>query len=292
MRMKERELTFFLFTLGPVLLFTVFFIGPTVATLILSFTDYTGLSFDVTFVGLRNYVKLFKDSLFWNATRTTYTFTLSYTLLRIIVSVILALGLNSIVRGGNLFRALFFFPAMIAMITVGLIWRELYHTLIPSIARALRLGILNESVLGNQHTAIWGVVFVAIWRGAAIPIVVFLGTLQGIPNELSDAATIDGVNALQRHRYISLPFLLPVIVIFITLGIREGLYTFDYIMAMTGGGPGFATTTYGYSIYFSFFRDYNAGFATSQAMVLVAEVLLVSILLLRFFRKYQVEADS
>ena len=158
------------------------------------------------------------------------------------------------------YRSIFFFPAVLSLVTVGLTWNQILYRVLPAIGEMLHIEWLSNNLLGSPDTAIWGVLIVNIWQGTAIPFVMMLAGIQNVPGDLYEAARIDGARPFQIFLKITVPFMLPVINVAFVMVLKSGLTVFDYIQAMTGGGPMQTTESAGVLIYQLAFSDSKAGF--------------------------------
>jgi len=281
----------YLFLLPAVALIGVFVVYPILAVFFYSFTDYDIVRPPV-WVGLDNFRKLFGDGTFWLALTHSFVYLL-VTPTIIALSICLAIVVNRKLRGIHIFRALYFVPAVSGSIAIGLSWRWLFD----------RNGIINGvlQTLGIIHTPIqWltepGLVLpiamlLTIWAGIGYYSVIFLAGLQNIPEELYDAARIDGCNDLQKHRYVSLPGLRPQIVFVAVISSLAALKVFDEIYVLTArtGGILDSGVTMVFYLWKQAFTLQHAGYAAAIAIVLLAITLAFSFVNVRLLERQ--EAD-
>lgn len=278
----------FIFTVPALLLYAVFFIYPMVNGFLYSLTDWDGLSKTKRFIGLKNYATLVQDDRIRNSLGFTFKYALSLIVLTVILAIIVALLLNRVHRFQSFYRTSYFFPAVLSMITVGLIWNQLFANAVPIFGKAIGSGLLSHNLLSDPKLAFFGILFVSLWQGLAIPILLFLAALQSVPKDLLEAASLDGANTWHRFKSVVLPFLIPVLNIVVVLTAKNGLTSFDYIVAMTGGGPGKVTETVGLLVYNFAFQDFKFSYASSLAMVIFVVIGIISILQIRTMRKFEV----
>ena len=195
---SKKNRIMFAFTLPTVILYTIFFLVTMLIGVYYSFTDWNGISKDYTFVGLKNYVKVLTDERFREALWFNIGYTIALVVLLIVIPLTIALALNRIRRLSTLFRSIYFIPAVISMVTVGLIWNELFYRAVPVIGEMLNIEALSTSPLGNPKLAAIAIMVVNIWQGCAIPTVLFIAGLQSVPKDLLEAATIDGAGNWAR----------------------------------------------------------------------------------------------
>ncbi|MGN0563581.1 MAG: carbohydrate ABC transporter permease, partial [Candidatus Heritagella sp.] len=162
-------------------------------------------------------------------------------------------------------------------VTVGLIWNELYLKVVPVFGQALGIEFLSKSMLGNPVTAFWAVLIVNLWQGCAQPTVLLIAGLQSVPKDVYEAATIDGANAWQRFKSITVPYLLPIISIIVITTAKGGLTIFDYIKALTDGGPNKATRAVGLLIYNDAMQGGKFSYAVAESMILFVLVAIISV---------------
>ncbi|MEG1427585.1 MAG: sugar ABC transporter permease [Oscillospiraceae bacterium] len=285
---KSNYISYVLLTLPALGLYTFFFIVPASIGVFYSLTDWSGISKTFNFIGLQNYLTMFTDARFKNA----LTFTLLYALLLVVItlaiSLSLALLLSRDMKGRGFFRSVFFFPAVLSLITVGLIFNQLFYIPIPQLGKMLGIEALSSNILGNEKLAGIGILITNLWQAVALPTVIFLAGLQSVPVSLYEAATIDGAGAFQKFRYITIPFLIPMLSVNLVMLIRNGLTVFDYIQAMTGGGPGTSTESIGFLIYRLGFTQYKFSYGAAQSIVLLLVIVAISLIQNRVLSKKEV----
>ena len=204
------------------------------------------------------------------------------------LSMFLSLCLNAEIGGRSFFRGALFFPAVLSMLTVGMVFNEIFTRAIPNLGTVLGIGALETNVLSNVDTAMYGVLFVNVWQGLAIPTVLLLAGLQTIPQEMYEAAELDGAGKIKQFFAITLPFLLPVLSVVLILTLKDGLTVFDYIKALTEGGPAGHTKSLTFNIYNLGFKELKFSYAITQAMVVTAIVVAFSYLQIRMVDRKKV----
>lgn len=266
----------FLFTVPATVLYCIFFIYPIAIGIMYSFTDWNGLAKDFKFIGLANYIEAFTNKRFQNAVLFNIKFTILAVILVVGVSLILALIFNSDIRLKSFFRGIFFFPAVLGMLVVGLIFNEIFYRVVPVIGKAMNISWLSTNILASKSTAMYGVLIVHVWLAVAMATVMLLAGLQSTPMELYEAAELDGANKWQRFRYITMPFLLPVLSVVLILQIKNGLTVYDIIVALTNGGPGGATESLSILIYNHGFKEVKFSYAIAEAIILTIVICTIS----------------
>ncbi|MEG0741973.1 MAG: sugar ABC transporter permease [Clostridia bacterium] len=286
--LRARKRTFFFFSFPAAFLYSLFFIFPVGMGLYYSMTDWDGIAKNINFIGLENYTKLLSNKRFLNAMLFNLRYTILLTIFIVVLGVILALLLNSKVKGITFFRATFFLPAVLAGVTVALIFNQIFYRAIPPIGQALGIPWLSNNILSSKDTAMYGILFVNIWQGVAMPTILFLAGLQSIPQELQEAAAIDGANAWNRFRFITVPFLLPVLTVVMVLTIKSGLMVFDYIVSLTDGGPARSTESVAILIYAHAFKENKFSYSSAEAIVVGLIVAAISAVQIFFTNRKKV----
>ena len=285
---KNRDRNITHYVLPNLLMYSLLSIVPIVLGLYYSFTDWNGIGKNYDFVGFHNYIKILKDSRFRKAVLFNVRYAAMLIVCVLLISVILALLLNTRIKGQGFFRAVYFFPACVSMLTIGLIFNYIFFQGLPSIGEALGIEALQKNILSGRKTAIYGILVTNVWKSVAIPTVLVLSALQTIPGEIMEAATVDGANGRQKFFYITLRYILPILSIIFVLVLKEGLMIYDYIMAMTSGGPAGATESITLSIYRIGFEDMKFGYAISQAMIVAVIIAVISIIQIHFTDKKKI----
>lgn len=281
--MKSKKLnldkyTFFGFTIIPLILYSFFYVYSVITGIKFSFTDWDGLSPDYNYIGFDNYIKLFKNPGFWSSLRITFVYAAILVIGVIVLSLILALSLNSLKCFKTLTKSIFFIPAMIGGVTISLIWDQLFYRVVPQIGQFLGIEWLSQSPLASKSTALLAVVFVNIWQAVAMPTIIFLAGLQSIPEDLYESAMMDGAGVFKRFRYITFPSILPTITVNFVLILKAGFTSFDFAYALTGGGPVKSTELIGIMIYDDAFMNLRFSLANAEACILFVIVAIVSII--------------
>ncbi|MDR1902727.1 MAG: sugar ABC transporter permease [Treponema sp.] len=267
-----QQITYGLMVLPGTLLYVMFFIVPILWGIYYSFTNYNGVARRYKFVGLDNYINGFKNPRFLGSLSFTIRYAICLIIVITAVSLCLALLLNRKFPMRKYVRAIYFLPAVLSSLTVGLVFDQLYARALPAIGEFFQIGALGLNVLSRKNTAFWGLLVVHFWQGLAIPTVLFLAGLQVIPEDLMEAAMIDGANKMQCFRQITIPFLIPIISIVLVLTLKSGLMVFEYVMAMTNGGPGGSTESLALLIY-------NHGFVERKFSSAIAESIMMAVLI-------------
>jgi multiple sugar transport system permease protein len=272
-------------------LLAVFFLLPTVAALVLSFTDFdvyaVADSSRLRLVGLDNYVRLLHDTRFWTALRNTVWFVLVAGPASIAVSLAAALLVDAkVVRGRAIFRTILFLPVVTTLVAVAVVWRYLYHPRYGLLNQLLgAVGIAPVDWLGDPAWALPALALLAVWKNFGFNMLIFLAGLQAIPERLSEAARLDGANRWQELWHVTVPMLAPTFVfvgVITTIGYLQ-LFAEPYVM--TQGGPANSTLSVVLLMYEEGFRWWNLGYGAAVAFVLFALILTVSLVQLWLQRR-------
>jgi multiple sugar transport system permease protein len=276
---RQETIAGYLFLLPNIVGFLVFSSIPVVATFSISLLDWD-LIRAPRFVGIDNYVKLLTDdAVFRKVLFNTAYYVIGTVPAGIILSLLLALAMNSNVRGIALFRVIFFIPVISASVAVAVMWRWLYNTDFGLINLILTsVGLKGVPWLSSTAWAMPAVILMAIWKSLGYNMVIFLAGLQSIPAHLHEAAAIDGANGVQRFRYITLPLLAPTTFFVLVISVISSFQVFDLAFVLTKGGPGDATNTMVMYIYNQAFQFFHMGYAAAIAWVLFAIIFAITLL--------------
>ncbi|GJI94566.1 sugar ABC transporter permease [Duganella caerulea] len=273
---------------GPALLVIgVFFFLPVLAALVMSLTDFDIYALadlrNLRFVGLRNYIELLQTPLFWQALGNTLYFVVVGVPLSIAASLGAALLLHSrLTRFKGLFRTAFFAPVVTSLVAVAVIWRYLLHTRYGMVNHGLELlGISPVDWLNDPHWAMPAIILFALWKNFGYNMIIFLAGLQSIPDDLYEAAGLDGAGVWQQFRYITWPMLGPTLLMVSILSMSAYFQLFAEPYVMTQGGPVQSTVSVLYFMYEQGFKWWNLGAASAVAFILFAIMFCVTLLQLR-----------
>jgi multiple sugar transport system permease protein len=233
------------------------------------------------YVGLDNFKILFQDTLFYRAWLNTLLFIGTGIIFGFFVPVVIAVTVNEVRRGAGLFRLGFYLPVIIPMVVVTLVWKFLYlpdEGLFDSILKLVGLKPVNWLI--NKNSAMVSLVIMGTWKNAGATMIIYLAAIQGVPPQLYEAAEIDGATIWQRVRHITIPHIMPLLLIILILQIIGSAQVFIEPLIMTGGGPDNATLTVLYHIYNTAFQYFNFGLAAAMSLILF--MVLVSFTVVYF----------
>ncbi|MHC5228153.1 carbohydrate ABC transporter permease [Enterococcus sp. LJL99] len=278
----------YLFVLVPIALQLIFFYIPMIQGFFYSFTDWTGLTSNYNMIGLKNFQTIASDPKFMKSIGFTVTFTIGLIVGEILLGIVVARFLNRKMKGVGFFRTAYFFPAVLSTVTLGLIFKQIFNYGLPQLGERFGIAFLDQNLIANEKTVFWGVLFVALWQGVAMPIVIILSGLQSIPEDVLEAASIDGASNWQKFLNIEIPYLLPSLSMVFIMALKSGLTAFDLIYALTGGGPSDKTTTLGLLVYNYAFKSNQYGYANAIAVVLFVVIAIISIIQIRLSKRFEV----
>jgi ABC-type sugar transport system permease subunit len=285
-RLQER-LTFLSFVTPNFVLFAIFTFWPIFFTFYLSFTDWNMIRTTRNLVGLENYRQLVADSLFYKVITTTLIFAITTVVVRMALSLGLAILLNQKLPGQNVFRALVFSPHITTTAAAAMVWVFVFDPNFGLLKAGLDIfGIRSPNWLSDPKWALPAVIIVAIWKTIGFSTVIYLAGLQSVDKELQDAARVDGADELSVFRHVTLPLLTPVTFFLLITGLIGALQTFDLVAVMTRGGPLDSTTTYVYHLYRTAFEHFRAGYSSALAMVFFLVIMAITLLQTRLARRW------
>ncbi|EHB68266.1 MULTISPECIES: carbohydrate ABC transporter permease [Paenibacillus] len=279
---------FFMMTLPAVLLYCLFFLAPVFIGFYYSLTNWDGFSLSYDMVGFQNYIDILQDKRFLNGLSFTLLYTVIVVFGKLSVALVLALLLSRPLKLRGLFRSIYFFPAVLSMITVGLMFNQFFYSLFPPIGEKLGIEWLSLNLLGNPDTAILGIALTNIWQGFAIPMVIFIAGLSNVPKDIIEAAVIDGASPVQRFFSITIPYLIPMLTVNVVLAVKGGLTVFDYIVAMTNGGPSKSTESMGFLIYQHGMSEMKFGYGTAEAIYVFILIGVLSFIQIKLLARKEV----
>lgn len=289
---KKFDSTAFLFIAPAFILFTAWVIIPTISSVYYSFTSWDGISENIKFIGFANYREIFTSARFGNALKNTAILTVFISVLENAVALAFALMVDNVRWGKNFFRSAFYIPVLISGIVSGFIWKIMYNYnfgTFNSLLQSVGLEQFKQDWLGNTSLTLVMIGLVMIWKGAGYYMIIYLASLQSVPTELIEAAEIDGANAWQRFKSITIPLISGAFTINFTLSLIKGLKVFDEINVMTDGGPGFTSETLVYLLYKVGFNEGRQGFGTAVGIMLLFIIILLNTLQQKFLKSREVQ---
>ncbi|MCI5899456.1 MAG: sugar ABC transporter permease [Firmicutes bacterium] len=281
---NNRQRTFMLITIPVVALFFCFNTLPLIKGFLYSFTNFRGYgSYDM--VGLRNYQDLFTDA----RVGKSYLFTIKYavvcTIIVNIISLLLALGLNSKIKGKGILRGIYFVPNVLGSLVVGYIFGFFFTYILPAVGQKLGIGFLSSSILAKESTAWIGIVIVGAWQSIAMNTIIYISGLQTVPEDVYEAGSLDGATGWKKFKNLTFPLIIPFFTINMVLCMKNFLMVFDQVMALTKGGPSQSTESISFLIYNNGMGGGQFGFQSANAFVFFVVIVAISVMQMRFMNK-------
>ena len=274
-KMNDRNRTFLLITIPILALFICFNTVPLIRGVYYSFTNFKGFG-DYDMVGLRNYMDLFTDSRVGRSYWFTFRLAVCATIITNVISLILALGLNSKIRGKSFFRAAYFLPNVLGALVVGYIFNYFFTYILPEFGKMIGSEALSGSMLSNENTAWIAIVVVCAWQAIAMNTIIYISGLQTVPEDVYEAGSLDGATGWKQFRHLTFPLIIPFFTINMVLCVKNFLMVFDQIMSMTKGGPAQSTESISYLIYNNGMSGGQFGFQSANAVVFFIVIVALS----------------
>ncbi len=278
------------FLLPTLMLFLVFTVYPFINAFIISMTNWDGFT-DAEYVGLKNFVRLVNDAKVWKYLGHNLQFGVFTVVIKVFLGFVIALFLNEKFRGIAFFRAVYFVPVMMSFVAIGMLWKWIYSPssgLINSILFKLNLMDQSNMItwLGNAKLAMYCIIIVDIWRWTGYHVVIYLAGMQTIPNELYEAAIVDGANDRQQLRYIIIPQMYSITLTNMIFCMTGAVSVFDLIYVMTGGGPYNMTKVIAIYVYETAFGSSNRfGYATAINILLFFIILIITTFMIKWMNR-------
>ena len=280
-----KKYTPYLFLLPAAAVLIVFFFIPFFQTFGLSFFDYSNSIYHPSFNGLDNYVKLFREPIFYKVMFNTFMYLVIAVPFLVIFPLFIAILINQKIRGITLYKILIYFPVIVSIVVAAIAFKWLYAG--EGILNYL-LSIFNISPVGwltDTKWALFSVALVTIWKGIGYYMMIYLASLMSVPQDLYEACDIDGANFWQKHLTVTIPHIMPTIALVSTISTISAMKVFAEIYVMTKGGPLDSSKTIVYYIYERAFENLDLGYASALAVVLLIVVMAFSLINILCFEK-------
>lgn len=284
--MKKKKIDAFpyLMCLAALILFTLFVVIPFAVGIYTSFFKWDGFS-EMKFNGIKNYLYVFKDDVYWKAIKNTFVYAILVTVFKNIIAFFLASILVKKFFGRTIFRTAIYIPVTLSYIVIGILWVWIYNPtfgLLNNLLSVLGLDSLILGWLSDPNIALYSVVVVDIWKWIGYHMVLYIAGLQGVPKDLYEAAEIDGAGPFAKLRYVTIPMVNATIVINVLMSITGAFVSnYDIVYIMTGGGPSHSTEVSLTHIMTTAFTDYNFGKANAMSVILFLMVLVFGFIQLK-----------
>ena len=273
---NERKRTFLLITIPILALFICFNTIPLIRGVIYSFTNFKGFG-KYNWVGFQNYIDLFTDGRVGKSYWFTFKLAIVSTVVTNVISLLLALGLNSKIRAKSFFRGAYFLPNILGALVVGYIFNYFFTYILPAVAQMIGVEGLSTSILSNPSVAWIGIMIVCAWQAIAMNTIIYISGLQTVPEDVYEAGGLDGATGWKQFRYLTFPLIIPFFSINMVLCVKNFLMVFDQIMALTKGGPAQSTESISYLIYNNGMSGGQFGFQSANAVVFFIVIVIISV---------------
>ena len=280
-----KKFTPYLFLLPAIAVLMVFFFIPFFQTILLSFFDYSSNLYNPTFSGLDNYIKLFKEPIFYQIMFNTFMYLVLAVPFLVIFPLFLAILINQKIRGVTLYKILLYLPVIVSIVVAAIAFKWLYAG--QGILNYI-LSLINIEPIGwltDTHWALFSVAIVTVWKGIGYYMMIYLASLMSVPQDLYEACDIDGANFLQKHLTVTIPHIMPTIALVSTISTISAMKVFAEIYVMTKGGPLNSSKTIVYYIYERAFENLDLGYASALAVILLIVVMIFSLINILCFEK-------
>ncbi len=281
---NERKTTFLLITIPILALFICFNTIPLIRGVIYSFTNFKGFG-KYDWVGFRNYIDLFSDARVGKSYWFTFKLAIVTTVVVNILSLLLALALNSSIKAKSFFRGAYFLPNILGALVVGYIFNYFFTYILPALADMIGIDALRSSILSNPDAAWIGVMIVCAWQAIAMNTIIYISGLQTVPEDVYEAGGLDGATGWKQFKYLTFPLIIPFFSINMVLCVKNFLMVFDQIMALTKGGPAQSTESISYLIYNNGMSGGQFGFQSANAVVFFIVIVVISVAQMKFSGK-------
>ncbi len=281
---KDRERTFLLITIPVVALFICFNTLPLIKGFIYSFTNFKGYG-SYEWVGLRNYADLFTDARVAKSYLFTFKYALLGTILTNVISLIIAMGLNSKIKGKSVLRGIYFVPNVLGGLVVGYIFSFIFTYVLPVVGQSLGIEALSSSMLSSVSKAWIAIVIVGCWQAIAMNTIIYISGLQTVPEDIYEAGAIDGVTGWRKFKDLTFPLIIPFFGINMVLSMKNFLMVFDQVMALTKGGPSQSTESISYLIYNNGMSGGQFGFQSANAFLFFVVIVVISVVQMTVMNK-------
>ena len=278
-RMNGRKRTFLLITIPILALFFCFNTLPLIKGVIYSFTNFRGYG-EFDWVGIRNYTDLFTDARVGKSYLFTFKLAIVATIVVNVLSLVLALGLNSKIKFKSALRGMYFVPNILGALVVGYIFNYFFTYILPAVVKMM--GGKGDSILASSKWAWVAIVIVCAWQSVAMNTIIYISGLQTVPEDVYEAGSLDGATGWKKFKNLTFPLILPFFTINMVLCMNNFLMVFDQIMALTKGGPAQSTESISFLIYNNGMAGGQFGFQSANAVVFFVVIVVISVLQMNF----------
>lgn len=283
-KITNRDKTFWAIIIPVLILFFIFNTLPMIKGVVYSFTNYRGYG-TYDYVGIRNYIDLFSDARVGKSYLFTFKYALVGTVLVNVLSLVVALGLNSKIRFKSALRGIYFVPNILGGLVIGYIFSFMFTYIVPAAGAAFNISWIQNSILSSEKYAWIGVLIVGVWQAVAMNTIIYISGLQTVPQDVYEASMLDGASKWKEFWHVTLPLVVPFVTINLVLSTKNFLMVFDQIISLTKGGPAQSTESISYLIYRNGMDGGQFGFQSANAVIFFVVIVAISIFQMTIMNK-------
>lgn len=283
-KITNRDKTFWAIIIPVLILFFIFNTLPMIKGVVYSFTNYRGYG-TYDYVGIRNYIDLFSDARVGKSYLFTFKYALVGTVLVNVLSLVMALGLNSKIRFKSALRGIYFVPNILGGLVIGYIFSFMFTYIVPAAGAAFNISWIQNSILSSEKYAWIGVLIVGVWQAVAMNTIIYISGLQTVPQDVYEASMLDGASKWKEFWHVTLPLVVPFVTINLVLSTKNFLMVFDQIISLTKGGPAQSTESISYLIYRNGMDGGQFGFQSANAVIFFVVIVAISIFQMTIMNK-------
>lgn len=283
-KITNRDKTFWTIIIPVLILFFIFNTLPMIKGVVYSFTNYRGYG-TYDYVGIRNYIDLFSDARVGKSYLFTFKYALVGTVLVNVLSLVMALGLNSKIRFKSALRGIYFVPNILGGLVIGYIFSFMFTYIVPAAGAAFNISWIQNSILSSEKYAWIGVLIVGVWQAVAMNTIIYISGLQTVPQDVYEASMLDGASKWKEFWHVTLPLVVPFVTINLVLSTKNFLMVFDQIISLTKGGPAQSTESISYLIYRNGMDGGQFGFQSANAVIFFVVIVAISIFQMTIMNK-------
>lgn len=283
-KITNRDKTFWTIIIPVLILFFIFNTLPMIKGVVYSFTNYRGYG-TYDYVGIRNYIDLFSDVRVGKSYLFTFKYALVGTVLVNVLSLVMALGLNSKIRFKSALRGIYFVPNILGGLVIGYIFSFMFTYIVPAAGAAFNISWIQNSILSSEKYAWIGVLIVGVWQAVAMNTIIYISGLQTVPQDVYEASMLDGASKWKEFWHVTLPLVVPFVTINLVLSTKNFLMVFDQIISLTKGGPAQSTESISYLIYRNGMDGGQFGFQSANAVIFFVVIVAISIFQMTIMNK-------
>ncbi|HEY8400769.1 MAG TPA: sugar ABC transporter permease [Cytophagaceae bacterium] len=288
----ERKITKVIFLLPAILIVGLFMFYPALSGFYLSFTDWNGITKTIDYIGVRNFLEMFQDRVFYSSVKNTIIYCLLTVIIQHTIALSLAVVIDKGLKGSEFYKVVLFIPCLLSTIVTGMIFSLIFSPINGSfnaILESIGLKSLTRDWLGDGNIVLYVVIATGIWQWIGYAMVIYIAGLQTIPQDLIEASDIDGANAWKKFIHVEFPCIAPAFTINTVLSVIGSLKSFELVYSMTGGGPGNASEVIATYIYKVGFTSSRMGYGTAVSLFLFIMIVAVSFIQTKLLRSREVE---